>query len=336
MDTKNTVFDVEALICKACNADSAFALEDIQSLWSGYGVIRRYAVNGASVPSVVVKHIVLPEQSQHPRGWNTAFSHQRKLNSYRVESHWYRDWNHLCDRGCPTAKAYWLEERDSETIIIMEDLDAAGFALRKDDANLNDMQQCLSWLASFHACFMVEAPQVLNVNGLWEQGCYWHLATRPDELQALQDSLLKKAAPLIDKALNASPFQTLVHGDAKLANFCFAENGKNVAAVDFQYVGAGCGMKDVAYFISSCLDESTCEKMEKTLLDFYFSALGKELVRRKKTIAIEKLEANWRPLYAYAWADFYRFLKGWSPGHWKVHRYSNNLCRHVIQQLNIK
>jgi len=40
-----------------------------------------------------------------------------------------------------------------------------------------------------------------------------------------------------------------VHGDAKLANFCFSRDGKKVAAVDFQYVDGGCGMKDLSRII---------------------------------------------------------------------------------------
>jgi len=76
----------------------------------------------------------------------------------------------------------------------------------------------------------------------------------------------------IDHRLNSAKFQTLVHGDAKLANFCFGEKGE-IAAVDFQYVGKGCGMKDVAYLISSCFDDRTCEKYEKELLSCYFEHL---------------------------------------------------------------
>jgi Ser/Thr protein kinase RdoA (MazF antagonist) len=59
-------------------------------------------------------------------------------------------------------------------------------------------------------------------------------------------------AAVIDQVLNNCSYQTIVHGDAKLANFCFSKEGA-VSAVDFQYVGGGCGMKDVAYFLGSCL-----------------------------------------------------------------------------------
>jgi len=45
------------------------------------------------------------------------------------------------------------------------------------------------------------------------------------------------------------------------------------------------------------------------------------------------VETAWRPLYAVAWTDFYRFLKGWSPGHWKIHHYSERLANEVVSQL---
>lgn len=70
--------------------------------------------------------------------------------------------------------------------------------------------------------------------------------TRPDELSAMKPSHLKGAAEAIDSKLNQCKFQTIVHGDAKVANFCFTPDSKSIAAVDFQYVGSGCGMKDVA------------------------------------------------------------------------------------------
>ena len=73
--------------------------------------------------------------------------------------------------------------------------------------------------------------------GLWPVGTFWHLATRPDELEEMDDLKLKQAAPIIDSKLNNCQFKTIVHGDAKPANFCFGQKTNSVAAVDFQYVG---------------------------------------------------------------------------------------------------
>ena len=145
-----------------------------------------------------------------------------------------------------------------------------------------EIKACLSWLAHFHATFLNVAP-----THLWKTGTYWHLETRPDVLKVLDDLKPKKAASLIDQKLKDSPFQTLVHGDAKLANFCFSNDGSKVAAVDFQYIGAGCGMKDVVYFIGSCLYEEDCEQQEFQLLEFYFSTLKSALKEQNKDVDIE-------------------------------------------------
>ena len=221
-----------------------------------------------------------------------------------------------------------LDTAADQVIMVLEDLDASGFAGRRQRVTETEIDACLSWLANFHATFMGERP-----DGLWPTGTYWHLATRPDELAALAEGPLKDAAATIDERLTDSPFQTFVHGDAKLANFCFYADGRNAAAVDFQYVGGGCGMKDVAYFISSCLDEDESEAMAPDLLDRYFELLGNTLERSGKELDFVALEQDWRALYPVAWTDFYRFLQGWSPGHWKLHRYSERLAREVLESL---
>ena len=106
----------------------------------------------------------------------------------------------------------------------------------------------------------------------WPIGTYWHLATRPDELKVMPEGPLRNHATKIDQRLNQATYKTLVHGDAKIANFCFSESHpSSVAAVDFQYVGGGCGIKDVAYLISSCLSDQEAERFEESLLNFYLT-----------------------------------------------------------------
>lgn len=188
-----------------------------------------------------------------------------------------------------------------------------------------EIRACLSWLAHFHALFLGVTPE-----GLWPVGTYWHLETRPDELEAMDDLELKAAAGDIDRVLNECHFKTIVHGDAKLANFCFSRSGLEVAAVDFQYVGGGCGMKDVVYFLGSCMDERECGKRVPELLDHYFTEL-KAFVH--KDVNFNALEKEWREMFAFAWTDFNRFLHGWMPGHRKINRYSKELTREVLRKL---
>jgi hypothetical protein len=250
----------------------------VQTLWGGYGeLLRLELANGATV---VLKDVHPPKRDDR--------SHARKVRSYDVESAFYRSYASRTNDACRVARPIAVHAEPHRWLILLEDLDAAGFRRRA-----RDLEPCVRWLAAFHARFLGERPE-----HLWEEGTYWHLATRPDELARTEDRELREGAPLFDRALANARFQTLVHGDAKPANFCFGADG--VAAVDFQYVGGGCGMKDVAYLLHG----SVSAREEGELLDRYFAALG----------GSRELEREWRALYPVACADFVRFLAGWSPG----------------------
>jgi len=315
----------KSIILQSTGASDFTNTQMIQSLWSGYGEILRIGLKNSEHQSVVVKHVNLPKGGNHPRGWNTDLSHERKVRSYEVEMEWYKKWAEKCDDSCRIPKCYALEWQGREVLMVMEDLDVSGFPKRRSSVTWDEIEACIKWLANFHAIYLHEKPE-----GLWETGTYWHLETRPEELEVLDDQELKNAASAIDLLLKNSPYQTFVHGDAKLANFCFSKDGKNVAAVDFQYVGGGCGMKDLAYFVGSCLHEEDCEKLEKALLDCYFTEFRIAIEKHKPKLEADKIETNWRKLYPLAWTDFHRFLKGWSPGHWKINSYSERLVREVV------
>ena len=319
---------IPSIIRQATGASDVELIEVIQELWSGYGTIQRYRLTSADRKQVVVKHVHFADQRDHPRGWDTDRSHLRKLRSYEVETTWYNEWSSRCNVTCRVPHCLALETKDDETLMVLEDLDESGFSGRRESVTETEIITCLRWLANFHATFMGCEPE-----GLWQQGTYWHLETRPDELAALTDHPLKQAAVAIDRRLRESHYQTLVHGDAKLVNFCFSANGEQVAAVDFQYVGGGCGMKDVAYFIGSCLREDECEKFEFWLLDCYFTTLKESLASLQPSVVAEKVEEEWRELFPLAWTDFHRFLKGWSPGHWKLNAYSERMARSVVHDL---
>ena len=316
------------IICQACGAREAKRGEVLQSLWSGYGEIVRYRLLGGPVESVIVKHVSFPSEVDHPRGWHNDHAHQRKVRSYEVEMAWYHDWSSRCDDSCRVPRCYASQTIGADHLMILEDLDAAGYPARRAQLSPQQAIPCLNWLANLHATFLGDAP-----HGLWPIGSYWHLATRQREWQAIEDQTLRDSASTLDQLLNRCQYQTLIHGDAKVENFCFSSDGQQVAAVDFQYTGGGCGMKDVAYFLGSCLSEQAQQHQQETLLDHYFHALGQALQRRDKPVDAEALEQEWRALFPIAQADFYRFLVGWSPGHWKIHDYSRQVAMRVVHRL---
>ncbi len=320
----NTLF--RSTILKSTGADAIASEEVLQSLWKGYGEIRRITLAGGACRSVIAKHIHFPVLSGKDKKSAGVSSHQRKLKSYNVEAAWYNRWSRLCTNECRVPACLAVAKQKNDLVIVLEDLDTAGYPRRSSDPSWAEMTAGLQWLAEFHATFMGIAPE-----DLWKVGTYWHLDTRPDELKALSDPSLRSVAGRIDMQLKKT-IQTIVHGDAKLQNFCFTENGSGVAAVDFQYTGGGCGMKDVAYFAASCVHEDECARWEDDILDTYFTAMAKAMTRRNSSVDPATVEAAWRPLYHLAWVDFHRFYKGWSGYRFPKEGYSERLSRKVIDQ----
>lgn len=347
--------------------DGVASTQPVQSLWKGYGQILRVrlataeppeitnTVDGTTGPrTVIVKHIAPPIHGPEVG----SVSHRRKVRSYQVERAFYESFAAQLDPPlCRVPRLVGVEDLGAAALcLVLEDLDACGFAGRRDNAEFDGegVKPMLAWLAHFHRTFMRSGPthQGSPHNGgsgsgsvsgsgsgsgsgsaslpppsqselqsedslIWEEGCYWNLAVRPDEYAAMSNQdPLKTHAVALDRALNACPFKTVLHGDAKVANFCFSVDDKSstpVAAVDFQYAGFGVGIRDVVYLLGSALDEDGLVEHEEALIDYYFELL-----------ALPDVEAAWRPLYSVAVADFERFLAGWSPGHWKRNGHSKH------------
>ncbi len=305
-----------AWIAGVTGASRAKLAEQVQPLWSGYGEIVRVALEGSERPTVIVKWVC------PPAGVSRA-SHDRKCRSYAVETTWYANFAARCDDSCrvPKLLAKRVGPEADERILVFEDLDAAGFDRRTHRPSDSQLRSCLTWLASFHARFVGVAPL-----GLWNTGTYWHLATRQEELHAIEGEALRRAAPILDRMLRGCTFRTLVHGDAKPANFCFSRR-EEVAAVDFQYVGGGCGMKDVAYLLDG---QDTAA--ETRLLEHYFQALRYALLIRPDVDA-EALEREWRALYPIALADYLRFLAGWAKDAFRSDHRAQARVRRVLADL---
>ena len=310
-------------IRRATGAEAVTLGERLQSLWGGYGELwRAELTHGSATTRVIVKHV------QPPRG-DASRSHRRKLRSYEVEQAFYRRYAAHCSEppSCRVPRPIQLASENAGWLFVLEDLDASGFAARRTHATAPQITATLRWLAAFHARFLGTAP-----DGLWKVGTYWQLATRPDELRAMKHDALRQAAPQIDAALNGARFKTFVHGDAKLENVCFDRAGQEVALVDFQYVGGGVGVKDVAYFLSSCLAPRECATLLPGYLDDYFRALARAVAANPNHASLElhELEREWRALFPLAWADLYRFLLGWAPGQLDADPYSEQVTREVL------
>jgi len=275
--------------------------ELLQELWGGYGsLVRRRAPDGTTE---IVKDIRWPSGKGD-------LSHRRKLRSYQIEAHWYRHWADKVPDSCRIARCRSIASRPDGMVLVLEDLDAAGYARRSSDLRRDDLDAAIDWLARFHATFLGAAPE-----GLWKEGSYWHLGTRPDEWKAMPAGPLREAAAEIDRRLSGARFRTIVHGDAKPDNFCLGSRGR-IAAVDFQYVGGGCGMRDLAYLLDDFRGGAPDGAPVRDALDRYFGTLRDGLGRDPLHAPLaDAVEQEWRALFPVAWLDFQRFLQGWSPAY---------------------
>lgn len=314
-------------VAEALNDPAVQLIAEIQPLWSGYGTCAR--VYSPKARRNLVAKVVMPKATtHHPKGWQSAHSHQRKLHSFAVETAFYEDIQPRLGPGCATAALVAHQRRGDHWLLVMEDLAAAGYTALPEVLTVAQCQTVLKWLAEFHACGLA-----MPSSALWERGTYWHLATRHAEWRAMADGPLKQYAQNISDTLHQCHWQTLVHGDAKVANFCYTPAMDDCAAVDFQYCGGGIGSQDVAYFLGSALSENDLLAHTEACLEVYFDHLNTALT---PTLAADDRQAlceEWRRGYPLACADFHRFLAGWSPGHWKIHRDLQRQTQRALTQL---
>ena len=307
---------VKQRILELCQAEDCVIQEKISSLWSGHGQIARIKLQQSQLglEYVVIKQAQLQQQQRHPRGWNSELALKRKQRSYDNEVLWYQQYNRFSDPHWRTPHCLGSEQQGSQWLMLLEDLEQSGFKAASMQPEPGQVQLCLQNLAYMHAYFLGK-----TTNRLWPRAGYWHLATRPDEWQAMQDKQLKMQAKAIEDHLHSSDYNTLLHGDAKIANFYLRAN--QACLFDFQYAGNGPGIKDVAYFLGSIYTSEQLQQHADAALEFYFSQLQQALLHYKQSINFNALKQQWIERYSWAHCDFYRFLNGWCPQHKKVNAY---------------
>jgi hypothetical protein len=180
----------------------------IATLWSNYGSIDRVYLQGdssgdskgTSPRSIIIKTVAPPALQA---GDQTDEGHLRKLLSYEVERYFY---SHLSSRIPKQAKVAYFHPAQSSSEdddgtrpvqIILEDLSIEYPNPTRGSLSLEDTSAVLSWMAAFHGTFwgvryeqgiqstLIPPPLQYkggNKAGIWEQGTYWYLDTRREEL----------------------------------------------------------------------------------------------------------------------------------------------------------
>lgn len=308
----------------------------LAELWAGYGDIYRIHVRHTSgtQASKIVK-IIRPPVQEHAGDEG----HLRKVLSYRVEANFYRTYAGLLKGApCHVPELFASSAPDGvPQIVVMEDITVRYPVLgeRRGILSTAQVKAAVDWLSTFHAAFAHVAtaddaalcPPPLDAanwrgHGVWQYGGYSYLLTRKTELAAIPaDSHwgqlgLHTNSPLpaaIDACL-ADPSDrariTLIHGDVKAANMAFSPTDTTVsmAMYDFQYVGLGLGVQDLAKFLTTSVSAATLADEEDTLLRQYHA----RLTASGLNYPFDQLWHDWE-LALVSWV---RFQAGWAGGFW--------------------
>lgn len=173
----------------------------IATLWSNYGSIERVALRPAGKSHknsghdtnrfIIVKTVSPPWVEDQDEG------HLRKLLSYEVERWFYYNLSARLPHEAKVAVPYSLNEGEGSNApirLLMEDLSVDYPYPARGSLGLDDTRSVLSWLARFHGTFwgiqeedIAKIPPPLQYtggskDGIWEQGTYWYLDTRREEM----------------------------------------------------------------------------------------------------------------------------------------------------------
>ncbi len=73
-----------SFIRSATSAPTVTVGEKLQDLWSGYGSILRIHLDLPDKPTVILKSINPPLNTNHPRGWNTSASLAPRMSAAEI------------------------------------------------------------------------------------------------------------------------------------------------------------------------------------------------------------------------------------------------------------
>lgn len=317
--------------------------------------------------SLILKHVTPPSADlQESEG------HIRKLISYQVEQFFYKDLAPLMPEDIAVAKLLAQSSDVNSMAMIMTDLreQYPVASTKRGDLDKKQVYAALSWLAKFHGFWWQRTKELKSKGlrlppleasscqkgGVWLNGGYTYLATRRTEYASLQhdedsawaqklcvpaqrskssiaELVANALSPSISSSSSIAGYETLIHGDVKSENLFAASTGSAVAFFDFQYVGLGLGVCDLAKLFTCSVPSELLEDHdggnskdmaagERTLLEYYQRTIEEASGR---SYPWELLKMHWKT----ALVDWLRFQASW--GFWGNTDWLESRVRHILE-----
>lgn len=230
---------------------------------------------------------------------------------------------------------------------------------KRGQLSSNQVHAAIRWLAKFH-CYpwrmqvkpakdrlllpplaeakFRESEEIQIPRSIWLNGGYTYLATRRTEFSFLADnfdsewslafctsdgtmSVAERVADFF--APRGRAFESFIHGDVKAENLFSTKSGEDVAFFDFQYIGMGIGVSDLAklftcavplHMLTECKlplpNELAMQPPELALLKQYHQILVEGHNKKHDQYEFSDLQRHWET----ALVDWCRFQASW--GFW--------------------
>ena len=263
-------------------------------------IFRAHLSGGRSCPPSVVVKI--------PSADRKIFQMCKRSKLYLTEDRFYRQVAPTVPMSVPALLHREFDYRTHNFVLVLEDLSTRpGGGLRPGDefagASGEQADAAARRLAILHARYWrtpeeggpaAHAPSLKGFREMFypgsrrtQQYVYMFSAARiprefPGVLSEEEAALLQGLGPRVADhlhKLNSGPM-TLIHGDYRLANMLFSRDDPGTfTMLDWQATDIACGLFDLAYFITTCLDADHRRRSEGTLIETYHATLTDAGVR---------------------------------------------------------
>jgi thiamine kinase-like enzyme len=262
--------------------------------------------NHAGPATIIAK---CPSQDQHSR--NVA----KMVRNYELEISWYQDLAEITPINCPQCFHAQISANGVDFALLLDDRAPAKQGDQLAGADTAMMSAAIIEMASLHAAHwnsttleQFEWLQFGTANKELVRTLLPALYTgfRERYLDRLGPGILDMGQHLVDHIdgyLDTAPAAfSVVHGDFRLDNLLFLANpdlGKqSITVVDWQTVGIGSPVADLAYFIGTCIaDPDIRAAVETELFEQYCGLI------EGKGVTLDRV-ALWRDYRRYAYSGF--------------------------------
>lgn len=213
---------------------------------------------------------------------------RRVAAGYAAEVGFYRHLAPTLEVRTPKCWYGAITDDRSRFTLLLDDIALARPGSQPDGCDIGRAEACIANLIGLHAprwcdpslhgmsfLLRTDASRAEMVGAMTVSAAEGFIDRYRHDLDSGQVSTLFAAAEATQAWLltNPMPF-TVLHGDYRLDNLLFGSSLDDVAVVDWQTAAVGPPMRDVAYFLGTCLEPQERQNHEERLVADYHAALG--------------------------------------------------------------